>query len=56
MFVDATIIHNNNRVGGRIWLHIVKKSLNETREAFNAVGAFDNFAVNNTIQREGRKD
>jgi hypothetical protein len=54
--MDAAIIHNNNGVGSRIRLHIVKKSLNEMSKAFDTVGAFDEFTVNNTVQREGWKD
>lgn len=54
--MNATVIHNDNRVAGGIWLHIVKKSLDEMSEAFDTVGTFDNLAVNNTVQREGWKD
>jgi hypothetical protein len=56
MFVNATIIHNDNGVGGGIWLHIVKKSLNKMSETFDTIGAFNDFTVNNTIQREGWED
>jgi hypothetical protein len=56
VFVNLAIIHNNNGIGGRIWLHIVKKSFDKMTESVNTVGAFDDVTVKDAAQREGRKD
>ena len=56
VFVDATIVHNDNRVGCRIWLHVIEKTVDKMSKALNTVGAFDNFTVNDSIQRKCWKD
>ena len=54
--MNATVIHNDNRVRGWIWLHIVEKALNEMGETLDAERALNDFTVHNTVQRKGWKD
>lgn len=57
MFVDPTIVHDDHRIGPRIWLHLVKQACNKFGECCGTERSFDNVAVHDAlIQRERREN
>ena len=55
--MDVTIIHHNDRVWGRVWLHLVKEAINELVESVGIESAFNNITVEDSLsQGEGRED
>lgn len=49
VFVYPTVIHDDNWVWRWVWLHILKKVLDEFRESVGAERAFNNLALNHPI-------
>lgn len=57
MLVNATVVHDNNRIGGREWLHFVQGTLNELIEGICVKRTLDDVTVNHTVtERQSRKD
>jgi len=55
--MDATVIHNDNRVWCRVWLHPIKKSINEHVEHSTIKCPLNNIAVEDPFcQRQCRKN
>ena len=55
--MDATVIHNDNRIWYRVWLHLIKKSINEHVEHIAIKCPLNNITVENAFcQRQCRKN
>ena len=47
--MNVTVVYNNDRIWGWVWLHFVQGALNEAVKALCVERAFKNIAVNNTL-------
>ena len=57
MLVNVTVVHDNNQIGGREWLHFVQGTLNELIEGICVKQTLDDVTVNHTVtERQSWKD
>jgi hypothetical protein len=57
MLMDPAVVHDNNGLRSREWLHLVQKSGNKCIEKFRIEGAFNDVAVYDTVvERQCRED
>ena len=54
--MDTGIIHDDDRVQTREWIHVVEKSINETIELFCSIRMVFNSEVEDPIERESGKN
>jgi len=47
--VDATVVHDDDRVGSRKWLHPIEETAYEALKGFCTEGPFNNFTVYNPV-------
>jgi len=52
--VNPAIVHHDDRIWGRIRLHLVEEPFNEILEAGGGVGVDDDMAIQNAIKRQRR--
>jgi hypothetical protein len=50
-FVNPAIVHHNDRIWGRIRLHLVEEPFNEIFEAGGGEGGVDDMAIQHAIKR-----
>lgn len=55
MLVNGTVIHDNDRVWRGKGIHLLQEISNERDKKFGIEGAFDNEALDDTIDRDGRQ-
>lgn len=48
--VNPAIVHHDNGIWGRIWLHLVKEPFNEIFEAGGGEGGVNDMAIQNAIK------
>ena len=54
--MDTGVVHDNDRVGARELVHIVKESIDETVEFLRSVRVILHSKMDDPIKGEGRKD
>jgi hypothetical protein len=47
--MDAKVIHDNNRFGGRKWLHLIQEAHDKCVEKIGIKGSFNNVTVYNAV-------
>ena len=49
MLVDAAIVHHNDQIWGREWLHLIKGMFHELIKCFSIKSAFNNVTMEDTF-------
>jgi hypothetical protein len=54
--MNTGVVHDNDRVGTRILIHVVEESINKTIEFLCSIGVVLDSKMEDPIKREGRKN
>lgn len=48
--VNAAIVHDNDRIGARVWIHLVQQTIDKPSEFDSGKGAFNDINSKYTIE------
>lgn len=54
--MDSAVVHDNDRLGRRKGIHLQNEVLDERREALRIEGTFHNRTLDDTVERDRRKN